>query len=1443
VHTVPPEAERFVTGAPRRTTDKEETLMRRTYLKWTTTLVATAAVLVFAAPAAADHPGLYEVSGNPSCADLFQATVVSGPDTDLLFLGELFGFKYDNNPTGDVSSTLTDNNSWIVTNGPQDPSNSVSIFNLVLNDGEGVQFDWSATLGMDAVIVKGGSNSNAYVYIPESTGDAGLVAPGGAGVSHVEFCYDYELAAEKIANALYTRTYSWEITKSVTPAAHSGFIGDSFSSSYDVFVDQTVTDSNYMVAGEITVFNPTPFNVTIDVQDFVDGVSATVTCPTYDLAPNDGASGGADEVTCTYSAMLGGPVDGTNTATVTSLNPDVLGASASADYAFGDPTTIVGDPTVNVTDSVQGPLGSASGDQNFPYSDDFACPTDTSLYSGGSYSFPVPNTATIVETDQSDSKTVTVTCYVPLVSKDATAAFDREYTWTIDKSVAPASHSGFIGDSFNSDYTVAVDRTASDSNFVVSGTITVQNPNPDAAMTVSVADSVGGVAATLDCGGSLIVSAGSSATCGYSASLETKADGTNTATVTLNGVGFPAEAPYVFGDEPANETGFPDINVTDTQDDSTAPWMASGDDSWMYAGDFQCPVDTGVYENGVYIFTVPNTATITETDQSDDASVQVTCYAPVVSKDAETAYTREFTWTISKSVDPASHVGYLGDDFTSGYTVEVDQTVDEYDFAVSGTITVNNPNPVAAMTVSISDSVAGVTASLECGGSLNVPAGGSAGCDYSASLDTKTDGTNTATVSFGGANFNASADYAFGDPTNVEGLETINVTDSQPDAGDGWTTSEDATWTYDGSFACPTNTSLYTDGVYTFSVPNTATITETDQSSDANVEVTCYAPTVSKDAETSYTREFTWTITKDADPISHTGFPGDSFQSGYDVAVDQTVDEYDFAVSGTITVVNPGNQAISVSISDMVDGVTATLDCGGTLDVPANSIAGCGYTASLKTKTDGTNTATVTFAGTSFGASADYAFGEPTNVVGFETINVTDTQDDSTAPWQTSTDDSWSYMGDFACPTDEGVYTDGVYTESIPNVATITETDQSDNANVDLTCYIPASARVIKTTVPDPPSGEIGVLPFDFNLFDPDGNNVEMQSLSATGEVAFTTELRAEGTWKVSETLPSGWVNDELDCDVVIAYPAAANQVIECSFTNTEKGLIEVLKLTNGIVNPSKSWTFNLYVSAFGGDLVGSDSTLDNLTGQLDFNGAQLDPTEGYTLCEMGVPAGWATEWKIDTTGDGIANMIVIPYNPDFDPDPNVSQDLGNRCFDFGAGTDYPVPPGDTLVFEIDNTFPGGDPRTPGYWKNWNTCSTGNQVETAAKNGGPDEGWYILDDILNAPGVSWGEFSILTCEDGVSILDQRDLETGRKMASDAAYTLAMHLLAAQLNFAAGAETCTEALDAALAAENLLVSIGFDGTGKYLRPKDALYTDALELAATLDSYNNGLLCTP
>lgn len=71
---------------------------------------------------------------------------------------------------------------------------------------DGVYLNWTSTIGVDAVLVKGGPNANLYAYKPESFGDTVLHSPLGpngrpSAISHITVCFDYELT----------------LTKSVTP--------------------------------------------------------------------------------------------------------------------------------------------------------------------------------------------------------------------------------------------------------------------------------------------------------------------------------------------------------------------------------------------------------------------------------------------------------------------------------------------------------------------------------------------------------------------------------------------------------------------------------------------------------------------------------------------------------------------------------------------------------------------------------------------------------------------------------------------------------------------------------------------------------------------------------------------------------------------------------------------------------------------------------------------------------------------------------------------------------------------------------------------------------------------------------------------------------------------------------------------------------------------------
>lgn len=279
---------------------------------------------------------------------------------------------------------------------------------------------------------------------------------------------------------------------------------------------------------------------------------------------------------------------------------------------------------------------------------------------------------------------------------------------------------------------------------------------------------------------------------------------------------------------------------------------------------------------------------------------------------------------------------------------------------------------------------------------------------------------------------------------------------------------------------------------------------------------------------------------------------------------------------------------------------------------------------------------------------------------------------------------------------------------------------------------------------------------------------------------------------------------------------------VTCDFYNTERGKVTVLKTSNGVVDPTKS--INFRVSGPGSINV-SDNTLGKADGLLDFGGVKLIAGETYTVCESPVPAGWTSYWEFPE------GTIVTPYNPNATDVP--PEDLGVRCYDFEAKA------GQTAAFVIDNSFPGGDGRTPGYWKNWNTCTGGNQPLTAASNGGAAEGFYLLDDLL--PQLV-GKLDVTTCPVGVAILDKREVGgRGQKKANDAAYNLAAAFLAAKLNLAGGAYTCQVVQDAVVAAQALLDRIKFIGIGNYLTRANQDRATANSLANTLDMYNNNLLC--
>jgi hypothetical protein len=179
------------------------------------------------------------VPGNPTCQDR----------------GFAYGFKIDP-PTSDTFHI--------------DPFNTVTV---TIN---GPFVTWSSTLGMDAVIVKGGPNANVYVYQPNPTDPEGLQGQGLSapinpnngqpyGLSHIDFCFDYEVQVAIDGDPQYDRTFPWTLEKvALGPTELTLAVGETYTMPYRVTAKPgTPALSNFGAECVVNVRNPAPVAATV----------------------------------------------------------------------------------------------------------------------------------------------------------------------------------------------------------------------------------------------------------------------------------------------------------------------------------------------------------------------------------------------------------------------------------------------------------------------------------------------------------------------------------------------------------------------------------------------------------------------------------------------------------------------------------------------------------------------------------------------------------------------------------------------------------------------------------------------------------------------------------------------------------------------------------------------------------------------------------------------------------------------------------------------------------------------------------------------------------------------------------------------------------------------------------------------------------------------------
>jgi hypothetical protein len=513
-------------------------------------------------------------------------------------------------------------------------------------------------------------------------------------------------------------------------------------------------------------------------------------------------------------------------ASITSIMALMLAASVAfaaiwtdhGDYTPGSTVTISGDnsdgagylagETVNV--DVTGPHGYSASCETIA-DEEGAWSCSVTLWDGesavGDYSYTATGLMSGVSeaggfSDNGQSGTT--------LSADVTVTphWTITYHWTIDKSVTPDSWDLFTGDSGISQYTIAVTNDAGTEEAWVDGQVCVTNGGDFAtqnlAITAVLQDGYGPpndflTSAPVDVSGYPVIPAGGNHCYTYRVDIpitggtlpQPHAGGTYKVTADVTITNHSGHLGTPFGPSPSATTVCPaspthindTINVDDTNGGS---WQFSDDGSVQYSKTFTCDADEGTHDN---------TATIRETGQSDDASVDVNCYALEVTKDADTSFTRTYGWTIDKSADQTALTLSTGQQFLVNYSIKVDATYTDSEWAASGGIDVHNPAPIVATLNSLSDLVSpDIAATVDCGVTFpySLAAGGMLECTYSASLLDDASRTNTATVTLqnysydkdgngtasGTTDFSGTADVDFSSATMNEMDECIDVSDT-----------------------------------------------------------------------------------------------------------------------------------------------------------------------------------------------------------------------------------------------------------------------------------------------------------------------------------------------------------------------------------------------------------------------------------------------------------------------------------------------------------------------------------------------------------------------------------------------------------------------------------------------------------------------------------------
>jgi len=735
----------------------------------------------------------------------------------------------------------------------------------------------------------------------------------------------------------------------------------------------------------------------------------------------------------------------------------------------------------------------------------------------------------------------------PEVTKTAEGTYDRTVTWELEKFVNEdgtnfVQYTGEAGDTFPTDWLIFVEKFEAESNFKVTGTITIENLN-DFDLDFTIADMLDdGTVADVTCPSST-VPANDSIVCTYEALPDGRTATLNTATVSVEGEeDVIAEAAVEFEETligvdegTLTDSRFPEFEATviDTED-FTIPEM------------FICSTDPSEYSDGTYTETFDNTAFLNdEINLDDDASVTLICNLPalLVEKTAFGSYDRTVEWDLIKNVNIAGtnsveYTGEAGDEFPTDWLIFVEKTVILDNYKVEGTITIDNPAPIP-QSFSVTDVLDDNTiAEVTCPSDV-VLAGGQVVCTYEAFPEDDSATLNTATVSaVGNQDVIATAAVAFEE--TLIGVDEGTLTDSRfPEFEEIVNDTDD--FILEETFECSADPADYTAGSYTETFENVANLNDViDLEDDASVTLICNLPAllVEKTAFGSYDRTVEWDLIKNVNiagtnSVEYTGEAGDEFPTDWLIFVDKTVILDNYKVEGTITITNPAPIQQHVIVSDTLndnDGTVADVDCPSDI-VPAGGTLVCTYEAFPEDDSATLNIARVDAVGNPHViAIAEVEFEE--NLIGVDEGTLTDSRFPEFEEIVNDTDD-FILEETFECSADPADYTDGEYTDTFVNFANLNDViDLEDDASVTLICTLPA-LEVEKTAVGS----------YDRTV---EWDLIKNVNIAGTNSVEYTGEAGEEfpTDWLIFVTKTEVVDNFLVEGTITITNPAEVTQII-----------------------------------------------------------------------------------------------------------------------------------------------------------------------------------------------------------------------------------------------------------------------------------------------------------